>query len=327
MEQLGLWILLQALGYAGAASLPQCCNEKSVGGVSYKLVEEMDTVKYRCKSNCVFEREGSLGSRFCFKEGDLEVVCKDDDAAGDLLLLRPGLKIGTTAPPQNGFPPQQNFKFGSIGAFVRPSNSRDIYILTNAHVVDFLENALVYLYYQATPGGNFLGSPIGQVYITTDESYKENLDLAVIRIANPQLWIINYNVDGNSLTGSAQARLNDAVFTFGAKSEAMVSSEIDNLDATAVLDGNTVLAGKIGNVSIRAQPTVRRVLSMKYQNGQPTNLQGDSGSVLVRKSDRKVIGLFFALTIPPQSPGYACHITDVLSYLAFIQGTSWEIIL
>merc|ERR1719213_32140 len=85
MEQLGLWTILLALGYAGAASLPKCCNEKSVGGVSYKLVEEMDTAKYGCKSNCVFEREGSLGSRFCFKEGDLEVVCKDDDAVGGSL--------------------------------------------------------------------------------------------------------------------------------------------------------------------------------------------------------------------------------------------------
>ena len=53
-----------------------------MGGVSYTLLEETDTARYGCKSNCVFEREGSPGSRFCFKEGDLEVVCEDDDGAG-----------------------------------------------------------------------------------------------------------------------------------------------------------------------------------------------------------------------------------------------------
>jgi len=93
MEQLGLWVLALALGYTGAASIPQCCKEKSVGGVSYTLLEETDTARYGCKSNCVFEREGSPGSRFCFKEGDLEVVCEDDDGAG-----------GSEPPPIQGGP-------------------------------------------------------------------------------------------------------------------------------------------------------------------------------------------------------------------------------
>ena len=38
---------------------------------------------YGCKSNCVFEKESSPGSRFCFKEGDLEVVCDGDGASGE----------------------------------------------------------------------------------------------------------------------------------------------------------------------------------------------------------------------------------------------------
>ena len=68
------------------ASIPQCCKEKSVGGVEYMLVDETDTVNYGCMSNCVFERVGNPGSRFCFKEGDLEVVCKDtEDGTGGRL--------------------------------------------------------------------------------------------------------------------------------------------------------------------------------------------------------------------------------------------------
>ena len=49
--------------------------------MAYTLVDETDTAKYGCKSNCVFEKMGSPGSRFCFKEGDLEVVCGDDNVA------------------------------------------------------------------------------------------------------------------------------------------------------------------------------------------------------------------------------------------------------
>jgi hypothetical protein len=66
-----------------AASIPECCKEKTVGGVRYMLVDETDTNKYGCKSNCVFEKESSPGSRFCFKDGDLEVVCDKDGASGE----------------------------------------------------------------------------------------------------------------------------------------------------------------------------------------------------------------------------------------------------
>ena len=66
-----------------AASIPECCKEKIVGGIAYTLVDETDTIMYGCKSNCVFEKKGSPGSRFCFKEGDLEVVCDGDGASGE----------------------------------------------------------------------------------------------------------------------------------------------------------------------------------------------------------------------------------------------------
>jgi len=89
MGHLGLWLLALAAGQTQAASILQCCKEKSVGGVEYTLVDETDTAKYGCKSNCVFEKMGSPGSRFCFKEGDLEVVCGDDNVAegADVLAL------------------------------------------------------------------------------------------------------------------------------------------------------------------------------------------------------------------------------------------------
>ena len=47
--------------------------------MEYTLVAETETVRFGCKSNCVFERVGNPGSRFCFKEGDLKVVCEDTE--------------------------------------------------------------------------------------------------------------------------------------------------------------------------------------------------------------------------------------------------------
>merc|ERR1712002_555990 len=82
MGVLGLVLVTLLLGFTNGASIPECCKEKMVGGVSYVLKEETDTERYGCKSNCVFERVGSPGSKYCFKEGDLEVVCEDDDNGG-----------------------------------------------------------------------------------------------------------------------------------------------------------------------------------------------------------------------------------------------------
>merc|ERR1712013_343491 len=82
MGVLGPVLVTLLLGFTNGASIPECCKEKMVGGVSYVLKEETDTERYGCKSNCVFERVDSPGSKYCFKEGDLEVVCEDDDNGG-----------------------------------------------------------------------------------------------------------------------------------------------------------------------------------------------------------------------------------------------------
>merc|ERR1711970_1145133 len=74
--------MLVVVGYTKGASIPECCKEKRVGGVSYMLLKESDTGGYGCHSNCVFEKVDSPGSRFCFKKGDLEVACKGDDEGG-----------------------------------------------------------------------------------------------------------------------------------------------------------------------------------------------------------------------------------------------------
>eukprot|EP00092_Neocalanus_flemingeri_P023107 GFUD01025054.1.p1 GENE.GFUD01025054.1~~GFUD01025054.1.p1 ORF type:complete len:236 (+),score=19.64 GFUD01025054.1:58-708(+) len=78
MCQLVLVLLAVVAGYAGAATIERCCSQKMVGGVNYTLVESKSTAMWGCHSDCVFERVDTEGSRFCFKAGDLEVVCEDD---------------------------------------------------------------------------------------------------------------------------------------------------------------------------------------------------------------------------------------------------------
>merc|ERR1712179_17536 len=82
MGLLGLCVvvLLARSATATTFSPATCCKDKSVGGVSYSLVEETDTVRYGCKSNCVYEMVARPGSRICFKEGNLQVVCEESDS-------------------------------------------------------------------------------------------------------------------------------------------------------------------------------------------------------------------------------------------------------
>eukprot|EP00092_Neocalanus_flemingeri_P092975 GFUD01118116.1.p1 GENE.GFUD01118116.1~~GFUD01118116.1.p1 ORF type:complete len:298 (-),score=33.53 GFUD01118116.1:514-1308(-) len=80
MCQLVLVLLAVVAGYAGAATIERCCSQKMVGGVNYTLVETNSTGQWGCHRDCIFERVGMEGSKFCFKSGDKEVVCQDDYA-------------------------------------------------------------------------------------------------------------------------------------------------------------------------------------------------------------------------------------------------------
>merc|ERR1719260_218035 len=54
----------------------ECCDTKTVGDVTYELVDERDTSGYGCISNCVYKPVGeSSSSSFCFKEGNLPATC------------------------------------------------------------------------------------------------------------------------------------------------------------------------------------------------------------------------------------------------------------
>merc|ERR1739838_130679 len=78
MERVAFLLLVTSCllqGYKGQPA--QCCTRKTVGGVEYSLVDEIDTSGYNCLTSCVFEKADSPGSRFCFASGELPVNCGD----------------------------------------------------------------------------------------------------------------------------------------------------------------------------------------------------------------------------------------------------------
>merc|ERR1712080_659122 len=81
---MGLSVLLclpMVLHLTHGASVPpeDCCSTKTVGNVTYSLVDSMEDLSgYGCLNNCVYTVEGDSGSpRVCFKAGDLPVHCGD----------------------------------------------------------------------------------------------------------------------------------------------------------------------------------------------------------------------------------------------------------
>merc|ERR1740137_256864 len=68
------WILFGAQGQP-----PQytCCGEKTVGTQSYTFVSKGD-VPSACSTGCIYYKNGSPESRFCFAPGNLPVTCNEE---------------------------------------------------------------------------------------------------------------------------------------------------------------------------------------------------------------------------------------------------------
>merc|ERR1711872_768587 len=90
---------------AGEKPDKECCDTKTVGGVTYNLVGQMDTQMYNCLSDCIYMKEGMEGPKFCFAMGDLQVECNDEEMEGS---ERPPME-GSERPPMEGseMPPME----------------------------------------------------------------------------------------------------------------------------------------------------------------------------------------------------------------------------
>jgi len=83
---------------AGEKPDKECCDTKTVGGVTYSLIGQMDTKMYNCLSDCIYMKEGQEGSKFCFAMGDLQVECNDEEMEGS---EKPPME-GSEKPPMEG---------------------------------------------------------------------------------------------------------------------------------------------------------------------------------------------------------------------------------
>eukprot|EP00092_Neocalanus_flemingeri_P050258 GFUD01058038.1.p1 GENE.GFUD01058038.1~~GFUD01058038.1.p1 ORF type:complete len:320 (-),score=88.45 GFUD01058038.1:258-1112(-) len=50
-----------------------------VGGIEYTLTGQMDTQAYQCLNDCVYQKTGETGMRYCFAMGDEKVECQDEE--------------------------------------------------------------------------------------------------------------------------------------------------------------------------------------------------------------------------------------------------------
>jgi len=92
-------IALTAQGQpAGGKPPKECCDTKTVGEVTYTLVGRMDTKMYNCMSDCIYQKEGMGGAKFCFAIGDQKVECNDEEMGGS---ERPPME-GSERPPMEG---------------------------------------------------------------------------------------------------------------------------------------------------------------------------------------------------------------------------------
>ena len=67
-------------------SVKDCCNEKTVGNVTYTLapgLPDVDTHPKSAKDGCIYTVKGDpSGDKFAFGVGNLPVECKDENPVG-----------------------------------------------------------------------------------------------------------------------------------------------------------------------------------------------------------------------------------------------------
>jgi len=103
---------------AGEKPDKECCDTKTVGGVTYSLIGQMDTKMYNCLSDCIYMKEGQEGGKFCFAMGDLQVECNDEEMEGS---EKPPMG-GSEMPPMEGseMPPMEGSEMPPMEGSEKP---------------------------------------------------------------------------------------------------------------------------------------------------------------------------------------------------------------
>jgi len=79
---IGMKLIVVIFGLAAAvASYEKCCDKKTVGQISYSLVESGGNVPASagCLNSCVYTQDGDSDKMFCFARGNETVTCQAKD--------------------------------------------------------------------------------------------------------------------------------------------------------------------------------------------------------------------------------------------------------
>jgi hypothetical protein len=197
---------------------------------------------------------------------------------------------------------------GTLGAVVRDLTTGQLGLLSNWHVVvGGVSGPAGLTVAQPAPfdNGNCISDVVGQV---TRSAINEDVDCAVVML-NSSRPAINAILDIGTLNapGTLGATSNMIGWTVvkRGRTTALTYGTIDTVDGTVkVLDAGVerIFKRQIG---------IWRIRERNWSFGGP----GDSGSVVVDLTNRRVIGLFFAVSNPPfmypGAYGWANHISAV----------------
>jgi hypothetical protein len=174
---------------------------------------------------------------------------------------------------------------GTLGGFVRPVGGGDMRILSNAHVLAGYGGAAPQRAGVVQPGWDDGGTDDGSVVAELEEFVKldagpdGNVDCAMAKLVD------GFDVDLPVITGVDDADVDEPVFkdgrTTGRTSGRVLAIDVGPVEFDYPELGTVVFDG---------------ILSVDGVGDGRFGWMGDSGSLVVRESDGRAIGLFFGVT-------------------------------
>lgn len=189
--------------------------------------------------------------------------------------LRPGLSIA-----------HHTVTAGTLGGFVRVTDSPDFYALSNHHVLAGSlaarpGDAIV----QPGPadGGRLPDDQVGELadFVPLAAGQVARADAAIARLADPD---VDPAYPAGLLEGWAEVRGDEAVQKIG-RTTGLTDGRVTAFELDDVVVG---YGGDFGNLRFDDQIEVESTGSGPFSRG------GDSGSIVYRPSDRRAVGLLFA---------------------------------
>lgn len=189
---------------------------------------------------------------------------------------------------------------GTLGCIARLQSDDSIVLLSNHHVM-FAKGAVIGDGISQPVYLNFFCCKCNIVAEIIDGIFDDTIDAAIARL-DPNVAAENtiFGIEG-PIAGSDTAVVGDIVIKVGRDTGLTMGKVTDIAGSTQEVNGHQMLN--------------QIVIEAADEDGNSTNGTfadtGDSGSVIVRKSDNKVVGLLHGREPGNRSIGYACHIGDV----------------